>query len=186
MSAPSRQLTRLAQRTALVLFSTLSMLAVGETALRAFGAKTYYVWPPRLHQELHPSPRIMPGVSGASRFAVSSLGLRGDEISPDRDVRILALGGSTTECLYLDQLEAWPRLLQERLGPRVWVGNAGKSGLHTRHHRLQAETLLDQLPRMAAVIVLTGVNDLSARRWRCSIAGCAPAAPPRTSTAAGM
>jgi len=139
------------------------MLAVGETALRAFGAKTYYVWPPRLHQELHPSPRIMPGVSGASRFAVSSLGLRGDEISPDRDVRILALGGSTTECLYLDQLEAWPRLLQERLGPRVWVGNAGKSGLHTRHHRLQAETLLDQLPRMAAVIVLTGVNDLSVR-----------------------
>ena len=163
VSAPPRKLTRLAQRGALALVSGLLALALGEAVLRFLSRDAFYVWPPHLHQELHPTPDIMPGVSGTSRFVINSLGLRGDELSKDRDVRILTLGGSTTECLYLDQTEAWPHLLQEKLGPRVWVGNAGKSGLNTRHHRVQAEKLLDELPRMDAVIVLTGVNDLSVR-----------------------
>jgi lysophospholipase L1-like esterase len=139
------------------------MLLLGELVLRLLGSDAYYVWPPHLHQELHPRPEIMPGVSGTSRFLINSVGLRADELSQGRNVRILALGGSTTECLYLDQSEAWPHLLQKRLGWRVWVGSAGKSGLHTRHHRLQAERLLAELPPMDAVIVLTGVNDLSIR-----------------------
>ena len=48
--------------------------------------------------------------------------------------RILTLGGSSTECLVLDQTEAWPQLLQDRLNEtnkyQVWVGNAGQSGTH--------------------------------------------------------
>ncbi|HEX9940404.1 MAG TPA: GDSL-type esterase/lipase family protein [Thermoanaerobaculia bacterium] len=166
MPAPSRKLARLAQRGALALVSALLALAAGEAILRLLSRDAFYVWPPHLHQELHPTPDIMPGVSGTSRFEINSLGLRGDELSDARDVRILALGGSTTECLYLDQTEAWPHLLQERLGPRVWVGNAGRSGRNTRHHRLQAEKLLDQLPSLDAVIVLVGVNDLSIRLSR--------------------
>ncbi|HEV2855658.1 MAG TPA: GDSL-type esterase/lipase family protein [Thermoanaerobaculia bacterium] len=160
------RLPGIARRGILVLLSSLLALGLGEALLRVFSRDAFYVWPPHLHQELHPSPDVMPGVSGTSRFEINSLGLRGDELSKARDLRILALGGSTTECLYLDQTEAWPHLLQGLLGPRAWVGNAGRSGLHTRHHRLQAEKLLDQLPRMEAVIVLTGVNDLSLRLSR--------------------
>jgi lysophospholipase L1-like esterase len=164
MSYPARHpLSRIARRGALALLSSLLALVLGEVVLRVFSRDAFYVWPPHLHQELHPTPDVMPGVSGTSRFEINSIGMRGDELSKARDFRILALGGSTTECLYLDQTEAWPHLLQERLGPRAWVGNAGRSGLHTRHYRLQAEKLLDQLPRMDAVIVLTGVNDLSVR-----------------------
>lgn len=164
MPFPTHQrLSRVARRGVLALLSGLLALGLGEAVLRLFWRDAYCVWPPHLHQELHPNPDIMPGVSGTSRFEINSIGMRADELSEDRDFRILALGGSTTECLYLDQTEAWPHLLQERLGPRAWVGNAGRSGLHTRHHRLQAEKLLDQLPRMEAVIVLTGVNDFSLR-----------------------
>lgn len=110
----------------------------------------------------------MPGVSGVSRFEINSLGLRGDELAEDRTVRILALGGSTTECLFLDEAEAWPRLLQGHLAAAhkdetVWVGNAGRSGHNTWHHRLQAEKLLAQLPGISTVLVLAGVNDLSYR-----------------------
>lgn len=167
MPHPARHpLSRIARRGALALLSSLLALGLGEAVLRLFSPDAYYVWPPHLHQVLRPTPDVMPGVSGPSRFVINSIGMRGDELSKDRDFRVLTLGGSTTECLYLDQTEAWPHLLQGLLGPRAWVGNAGRSGLHTRHHRLQAEKLLDQLPRMDAVIVLTGVNDLSLRLSR--------------------
>ena len=166
MPSPARHPSRLsgiAKRGILIALSGLLALGVGEVVLRGLSRDVFYVWPPRLRQEFHPSPEIMPGVSGVSRFEINSLGLRGDELSEGRDLRILAVGGSTTECLYLDQTEAWPSLLQALLGPRVWVGNAGRSGAHTRHHRLQAEELLEQLPRIDTVIVLTGINDLSLR-----------------------
>lgn len=163
---PSPLILRLGQRAALASFSGLLALGLGEAVLRLPSQDAFYIWPPHLHQEMHPTPDIMPGVSGIARFEVSSLGLRGDELSKARDVRILALGGSTTECLYLDQTEAWPRVLQDLLGPRVWVGNGGRSGLSSRHHRLQAEKLLDELPRMDAVIVLAGVNDFTIRLSR--------------------
>lgn len=153
----------IARRGILVLLSGSLALGLGEAVLRGLSRDSFYIWPPRLRQELHPSPDVMPGVRGASRFEINSLGLRGDELSAARSLRILALGGSTTECLYLDQTEAWPSVLQSLLGPRAWVGNAGRSGAHTLHHRLQAEELFAQLTGMDAVIVLAGVNDLSLR-----------------------
>ena len=112
----------------------------------------------------------MPGVSGASRFTTNALGLRGEEWSPDDSYRILTIGGSTTESLYLDDREAWPRLLQDRLnagraGSGVWVGNAGKSGLSSRHHVVQVMRLLEQHP-VDALVVLVGVNDLHYRLSR--------------------
>jgi len=163
---PSSRLSRFARRAALALLSTLLALGLGEAILRLVSGNACYVWPPHMHQELYPAPDVMPGVSGTSRFLVNSIGLRGDEPAKDRDIRILTLGGSTTECLYLDQTEAWPHVLQDLLGPHVWVGNAGRSGLTTRHHRLQAETLLDEIPGIDVVIVLAGANDLCIRLAR--------------------
>ena len=109
-------------------------------------------------------------LSGASRFSTNARGLRGDEWSSGDSYRILAIGGSTTESLYLDDREAWPRLLQDRLnaargGSEVWVGNAGKSGLSSRHHVIQVMRLLEQHP-VDAVVVLAGVNDFHNRLSR--------------------
>jgi hypothetical protein len=53
-----------------------------------------------------PDPALLPGISGDSRFDVDSDGIRGDEMPRGDAYRILAVGGSTTECLYLDQEEA--------------------------------------------------------------------------------
>src|SRR6185295_4099420 len=104
---PSPLILKLVQRCGLALLSSLLALGLGEAVLRLPSRDAFYIWPPHLHQEMHPTPEIMPGVSGTARFEVSSLGLRGDELPAARDLRILALGGSTTECLYLDQTEAW-------------------------------------------------------------------------------
>ena len=113
----------------------------------------------------------MPGVSGESRFRVNSLGVRGDEVTPGHAHRTLTLGASTTECLYLDQEEAWPHLLQERLdesrpGERHWVGNGGMSGRTSRHHLTALEYLPLEEMEIDAVIVLMGANDLSKRLSR--------------------
>ncbi|HKV11376.1 MAG TPA: SGNH/GDSL hydrolase family protein [Thermoanaerobaculia bacterium] len=146
-------------------------LLLGEALLRILASDSYSVWTPHLQYEFHPSPELMPGVSGVSHFRISAQGLRGDELTEDRSIRLLALGGSTTECLYLDDSEAWPRLLQDHLAaarkdPKIWVGNAGRSGHNTWHHRVQAEKLLAQVPGVSIVLVLAGVNDLSYRLGR--------------------
>lgn len=148
---------------ALTLVSLALFLVLGEIALRLMSPDRYYVWEPGTRQIFRPMPSIMPGIEGESRFFINEHGLRGDPFSPDQDYRILAVGGSTTECLYLDETEAWPRLLQERLGPRVWVGNVGRSGQMTHNHVLQVEKLTRQYPRIDAVLLLAGVNDLMRR-----------------------
>lgn len=147
--------------------SSLGALVAVELSLRAREpAPAFRIWPPGLEAELAPRAEVMPGVSGPARFRVSTLGFRADERPADVELSILALGGSATECLYLDQDEAWPARLQVELGAllarRVWVANAGKSGRTTRDHALQLRHLLAQEPRFQRVLLLAGVNDLCA------------------------
>ena len=154
---------------ALFLVGLAAAMGIGEAVLRMVfpSPSGYFVWPPHLHRTFRPSPELMPGVSGEAHFLTNSVGLRGDEPADFDNYRILVVGGSTTECLYLDQVEAWPQLLQQRLesawAADVWVGNAGRSGLNSRHHVVTLERLLPQLGRVDAVIVLVGINDLSLR-----------------------
>lgn len=153
--------------------SLLLAVLLGEGGLKLYlpPAGKYYVWTPNLHQVFRPDPAIFPGISGESRFIINSQGIRGDEFSAQDDYRVLAIGGSTTECLYLDQTEAWPQLLQDKLnkdaqGLQVWVGNVGKSARNTREHILQMKYLLPQYPNIDLVLVLAGFNDLnSSFRW---------------------
>jgi len=161
--------TRLA-RTLFLVAATGFALGVSELILCALYPEPtgYFVWPPGLRCTFRPAPGVMPGVEGESRFVVNSLGLRGTEPEPEPAYRILALGGSTTECLYLDQSEAWPQLLEERINaaapaPTTWVGNGGRSGLDSRDHILQMRHLPPQVRGLNTVLLLVGVNDLTSR-----------------------
>ncbi|MEM7311321.1 MAG: GDSL-type esterase/lipase family protein [Planctomycetota bacterium] len=147
------------------------LLALGGLALAALATEgllrlllpaqsAFYVWPPGLERTFRPSPGVMPGVEGESLFRINRLGLRGDDPGPSPAPRILCVGGSTTECLYLDQAEAWPQRVQAELGGSAWVGNAGVSGRLTRDHVVQLEYLLPQLGSLDRVVFLVGVNDL--------------------------
>ncbi len=109
----------------------------------------------------------LPGISPRVTFSVNALGLRGPLPSSDQDLyRIIAMGGSTTECGALDDTETWPYLLMQQLnrmqkGRAVWVGNAGVSGLTTVDHLwcLRERPIL----RKADLLVfLIGINDLEA------------------------
>ena len=113
----------------LVVASFVFALGLSETALRFVSPSKYHVWPPGLGYTFRPSPEIMPGIEGDSRFSINDDGLRGYPLSNGEAYRILAIGGSTTECLYLDDAEAWPYLWQTIL--RRWWAQRSKYGSAT-------------------------------------------------------
>jgi lysophospholipase L1-like esterase len=125
----------------------------------------YYVWPPNLVRTTDDEGQILHGVWGPSRFSINAHGMRGDAYDLDYRYRILAVGGSTTAGLVLDDSEAWPRAVQDRVNERlyaraVFVGNVGRPGHQLQQHHLHIEKLLPQHPELDAVMMLAGVNDM--------------------------
>lgn len=118
-------------------------------------------------------PWRMPGTAPTATFTINQLGLRGpmppapSELHDGRRLyKIIAIGGSTTECGALDDSKAWPQLLMESLNERqnqvrVWVNNAGVSGLTTVDH-LSCLRRLPILSQADALIFLIGANDVEA------------------------
>jgi lysophospholipase L1-like esterase len=110
----------------------------------------------------------VPGLAARETlFTTNALGLRGDELELARhdSFRIVALGGSVTECMVLNDADAWPRRLQDELAQRskkpVWVGNAARSGEMTLDYIAHAQVLLPAFePDM--VVIMPGGNDLQA------------------------
>lgn len=151
--------------------ATWGTLLIAEIALQAFGRSLWIeppnVRPPNLRLVFHPSSAIMPGVSGDAHYSTNGDGLRGPAMpAPERARRIVCLGGSTTECTYLDDGETWPSLVAEKLNAAVpsdaqphWVGAAAVSGASSREHLRFAETSR-LLPAIDTLVVLCGINDL--------------------------
>ena len=143
-------------------------MIVAEVALRLLYPPYthFYVWPPGTAMVFKPMRSLFPGISGPSRFTINSQGIRGQDLAAGDGYRILAVGGSSTECLYLDDAKAWPSLVEELLRRSsarkdVWVGNVGKSGMNSRDHVLHVKYLPREYPRIDAILLLVGVNDLT-------------------------
>ena len=147
-----------------LIVSTILSLLIAESALQFVKGNRFFIRQPNRYFVLEPDERYVRGVEGKAQFTVNSSGLRGDELS-EQEIKILTIGGSTTECGYLNDSEAWPHLVQEYLsqktGKKVWVGNAGVSALNSRHHVLQTAELLKQIPKVDLMILLIGANDPS-------------------------
>ncbi len=124
-----------------------------------------YVWPPNHEYIFHPNSSIFNGISGESHFTINHLGYRGNKIkNHDDEYRILIVGGSTSECLYLDDNETWPYLLMNKLGKtvdnkKVVTMNIGKSGHGLRNNLLALKYLPDYY-EPDLIIILTGANDV--------------------------
>lgn len=100
----------------------------------------------------------------------NSLGFRGPEPPADfpRDLTIVTVGGSTTECFDLAESHTWPHDLGVNLQRRfnhLWLNNAGLSGNSTfGHYILMQDYLVKLKPKV--VIFLVGINDLGIRGER--------------------
>ena len=150
------------------LIGTVIALVLAESLLRLFWKEgsNYYLWPPGYQAETTPRVDLMPGLEAHARLQVNSNGIRGSEWSGNREneYRIITIGGSTTESLYLDQSDNWSSLLEKNLdnlvdGHSVWVGNLGRAGFNSRDHVAFMQHVLDQYD-VDAVVMLVGGNDM--------------------------
>ncbi len=156
------------QQAALFAGSLALFLAIAELALRLSLADGYYVWPPNFRETFAPDVDVVKGAGDESSLSINPQGMRGDPLPDDPRAQLLAVGGSTTICTYLDDGDAWPFLVQEHLESAlgdgsVWVGNVGRPGHTTAHHLLQMQKLLAQYPGIDGVLMLVGINDMV---WR--------------------
>jgi hypothetical protein len=156
------------QQAALFLGSLAFFLAIAEVALRLALPEGYFVWPPNFRETFDVSDDTLKGADAHSTITISPEGMRADPMPRSARYRLLAIGGSTTICNYLDDHDAWPHLVQDRLNERlgagaVWVGNVGRPGHGTHQHRLHIEKLIPQYPEIDGVLNLVGANDMLIR-----------------------
>lgn len=92
----------------------------------------------------------------------NQLGLRGpDPTTNPQDFRIIAMGGSTTECEVLSDGTTWPDLVNRKLSENIkniWVNNAGVNGQSTTGHISFLESSIVNL-KPKVVLFLIGANE---------------------------
>jgi lysophospholipase L1-like esterase len=171
-------------KVAVSIIASASCLFVAELGLRLFAPvpdpfdefkrgqhSNQYIrseFPPHFSFRTEPEQGL-PGVYGHNLFTTDNMGFRGDDLvtpKPKHEFRIFMVGGSTTECLYLDDAKAISGVLQKRLGGRasgdinVKVYGAGKSGDASDDHvSMIAHRIVHLEPDM--IIVFSGINDLT-------------------------
>lgn len=112
----------------------------------------------------------LPGMKGVTRWTTNNLGFRGDELvspKPVDELRVFLIGGSTTECLIVDDADSLDavvqRTMQERVADRaqVRVYNAGISGDRSDDHvAILTQRIVHLQPDI--IVVFAGINDLLA------------------------
>ncbi len=114
---------------------------------------------------------FLPDMADSIRFTTNNLGFRGTELKrprPDDEFRAFIIGGSTTECLFLDDTADISYNLEQYLNQqkpdsidlRVEVYNAGKSGDKSYDHvAMLSQRIVHLQPDL--VVIFAGINDLS-------------------------
>lgn len=111
------------------------------------------------------------GISGKNRITTNNMGFRGDYLTlpkPSHEFRIVMMGGSSTECVYIDEEQAIHTILEKELKKYtsnkdqiIKVYNAGISGDRSDDHiALLVQRIVHLQPDL--IILLMGINDLLA------------------------
>ncbi len=110
----------------------------------------------------------LPGMKGVTRWTTNNLGFRGGELvspKPLDELRVFLIGGSTTECLIVDDADSLDavvqKTMQERVSDRarVRVYNAGVSGDRSDDHvAILTQRIAHLQPDV--IVVFAGINDL--------------------------
>jgi lysophospholipase L1-like esterase len=132
----------------------------------------YYMWPPGQRYEMRQDLRVFPQMEADARIEINAEGERGSEAPRNERglFRILVAGGSSVECLALDQSTSWPGALERLLDSpenvrvlgarKVHVGNIGRSGIASQHLELIFERILPQYPHLAAIVIMVGGSEI--------------------------
>lgn len=119
----------------------------------------------QVKKQYHLTNKVIPKLPREIIHTKNSLGFRGPE-KPKEGIphvfSFIAVGGSTTECLYLPDGKDWPNVLANLLEKEfrsVWVNNAGLDGHSTFGHIvLMKEYIIPLRPKV--VLFLVGRNEI--------------------------
>jgi lysophospholipase L1-like esterase len=152
----------------------------------------YYMWPPGQRYKTRQDLRVFPQMEPDARIEINADGERGSEVRGNEEglFRVLVAGGSSVECLALDQPTSWPGALERLLGSseslrvlgarKVHVGNVGRSGIAARHLELVFERMLPQYPHLAAIVIMLGGTEIF--QWLAAGAPREPSPSPVTAS----
>ncbi|GAB5528398.1 MAG: hypothetical protein Roseis3KO_01750 [Roseivirga sp.] len=107
---------------------------------------------------------IFPGLDSTFQFTTNAQGYRSNRLLGPQKLGLLAIGASTTECVFLGDDFGWTHLLERSLNEtfaqkEIVVANVGVSGLSSGHHYLQMDHLTTQYEHINTVLLLAGIND---------------------------
>lgn len=163
----ARRWRQLIIRLATLSLSTVLALGVLEAGLRLTrDSNRFYPYRKNSVKASYPTEEITRGVSGIAYFTTNSFGCRGPELANQKN-RMLVMGGSTTACTALDDNEAWPQLVMDRVNEHfgqddfLWVTNSAIDGTSTRTHIVHAKFLAPTIPGLNHVLVYCGFNDMA-------------------------
>ncbi|MFT7148416.1 MAG: lysophospholipase L1-like esterase [Nonlabens sp.] len=150
---------------ALVAFGFATAFLIAELALRIISPHKQFssLYLNVNEQGVFPGSALYPGLKKQFSYTTNNLGYRTRNLFSKDNYGILAIGGSTTECVYLGDENGWTQLLEGKLNSTsnqvITVGNVGSAGLGAPNHYLQLKHLVPQYEYVDMVIVLVGVND---------------------------
>ncbi len=152
----------------LIFISLILALGIVEVVLRIYNPLGFrikgnkIILPINKNEVIHHnrSPRL----DKIIRIHRNSLGFKGEDPPPDFADRltILAVGGSTTEGVGLNDAKTWPLVLESKLKRnfgKLWLNNAGLSGHSTFGHLILVQDYILKI-KPKVVIFLIGLNDL--------------------------
>ncbi len=92
----------------------------------------------------------------------NSLGFRGPELSTNDNLKVICMGGSTTECFYLNDGKDWPAVLGSKIKndyPTSWLNNAGMDGQSSFGNLQMLKQYIVKL-KPNYIILMCGLNDM--------------------------
>lgn len=155
----------------LVCVGVITALSIAEITLRLvakFNPPGRYIYPPNHTYFFEPDSSILIGIHGEKEFKTNIQGFRGDEDFTDTTYNVLCVGGSTTECNYLDNKETWCSLLNQSpaiaklmgAGKRhVVIASVGLSGQTSFENYFMLSELLMKHKNIHQVVLMCGIND---------------------------
>jgi lysophospholipase L1-like esterase len=154
--------------------AAVGSLALAEVAarwgLRAHGG--YYRYVPHRRQRIALDGEALPGLGPVIRVEINRDGERGGPPPRDdeRAIRALVVGGSAAECIFLDQHETWPAVVERILNEpahrralgasRVHVGNAARAIVPCAEIHAMLRRMLPRYRKLDLVLVMVGASDV--------------------------
>ncbi len=117
------------------------------------------------NRKMHFTNEKIPVIDRKTVHTKNSLGFRGPEMPADfsKKTSIIAVGGSATECFYLDDSKHWTKLLSDelrKLDSNIWINNAGYQGHSSYGHFILIDSYIKHL-KPDYILFMAGINEIN-------------------------